>query len=89
MQLRSHQDVVAVERAQHLVVALFGPMRPRKDCIDDGEVRVRADTLVGHAVPLRPAECSSARTTVVPMATTRPPRVLVRRIADAVVAGMR
>ena len=67
----------------------LGRVCPGKDRIDDAQRRVRADALVATPSPLRPAECSSARTTVVPTATMRPPLIRGRRMAEAVVAGMR
>jgi hypothetical protein len=43
------EHVVALKRAQHLVVALVGRVRPGKHRIDDAQTRARADALIGDA----------------------------------------
>ena len=76
--------------AQQLVMAGSLLVRARQDRIDYAQARSR-HRFADWRRPRRRgrAACSNARTTVVPMATTRPPWILVRSIARAVDAGMR
>ena len=81
--------------AQRLAAAVMagpGLVRAAYDGIDDAQRRLGADALVGQAGAGMGVRCArphvpALASTVVPSATTRPPRTCAWRIADMVAAG--
>ena len=78
---------------QQRVVAGAGLVGAGEERIDDPEFRAGTDpsgrdTAPARTIPSEAPAASRARTTVVPIATMRPPRPRAARIAAAVAAGI-
>ena len=88
------QHRIVSEGAKELEMAFAGLVHPGENCIHDAQPSFTSDASARKAIPRTYAAVglrggSSARTTVVPTATMRPPVTAACLIDAAVLSGMR